>query len=72
MNKPNLPWPVVSRLIDTWIWNERNRAMLKDKMYNGPSFEMLAEKNHVSVQRAKEIVKESKAELFSHIPSKYF
>lgn len=70
--KPRLPWPVVSRLIDTWIWNERDRAILKDKLYNGPSFEALAEKNNLSVQRTKEIYAENKDILYSHIPEKYF
>lgn len=69
---PRLPWPVVSRLIDTWIWSERNRSILKDKLYNDPTFEALAEKNNLSVQQTKTIVKESKAQLYSHIPSKYF
>jgi len=67
-----LPWPVVSRLIDVWVWNERGRAMLKDKMYNNPSYETLAEKNNLSVQQTKTIVKESRELLYSHIPQKYF
>lgn len=74
MNKTikRLPWPVVSRLIDVWIWNERDRAILKDKMYNGPTFEALAEKNKLSVQQTKTIVSNARETLYSHIPEKYF
>jgi len=68
-----LPWPVVSRLIDVWIWNDTARQMLKDKLYNDDmTYEMLAEKYNKSVQQTKTIVYNSKELLYSHIPNKYF
>lgn len=72
-NQVKLPWPVVSRLIDTWIWNATARSVLKDKLYNDDvTFEVLAEKYGKSVQQTKKIVKESRELLYSHIPDKYF
>ena len=68
-----LPWPVVARLIDVWIWDDTGRSMLKDKLYSKDvTFEALAEKYHKSVQRTKEIYYENRALLYSHIPQKYF
>ena len=43
-------------LIDEWIFNERNRAIVKRKLLDGVTFERLAEEYDISIQQAKTIV----------------
>ena len=70
--KINLPWPVVSRLIDIWIHNGHARDILKKKMHNEEiTFEHLAEEHHESVQNLKNTYYQNKRILYSHIPTKY-
>ncbi len=54
-------------LIDEWIFSERDRAILKDRLLNGMIFEKLAEKYDLSTQRTKEIVYKSQKKLFRHL-----
>lgn len=55
------------RLIDEYIFSERDRAMVKRKLLDGITYEDLAEEYELSVQRAKSIIKESKTRLFRHV-----
>lgn len=43
-------------LIDEWIFNERDRAILKRKLLDGITFEQLAEEQYMSVQGIQKIV----------------
>lgn len=54
-------------LIDEWIFSERDREILKDRLLNGMVFERLAEKYDLSVQRTKEIVYKAQGKLFKHL-----
>lgn len=54
-------------LIDEWIFSERDRAILKDRLLNGMIFEKLAEKYDLSTQRTKEIVYKAQKKLFRHL-----
>lgn len=55
------------KLIDEYIFSERDRKMLKRKMFDGITFEELAEEYDLSVQRTKAIVGESKTRLFRYL-----
>lgn len=55
------------RLIDQWIFNERNRAILKRRLLDGICFQPLAEEFGLSVQRTKSIVYKCQDKLFRHI-----
>lgn len=57
----------LSYLIDEWIFNERNRNILKRKMIDGITFEKLAEEFDLSVQQVKTIVYKSQALLACHL-----
>lgn len=46
----------VEFIIDEWIFNERNRNILKRRMLDGITFERLAEEFDLSVQQVKTIV----------------
>ena len=56
----------VERLIDSWIFSERDRAILKRRLIDGITFEKLAEEFELSVVQVKRIVKKRQIELFKH------
>lgn len=56
----------VSRLIDEWIFNERNRAILKRRLIDGIKFEKLAEEFDLSVRQTKNIVYRGERKIFRH------
>ena len=57
----------VSAAIDEWIFNERDRAILKRRLLDGICYEPLAEEFGLSVNRIKQIVYKSEAKLFKHL-----
>ena len=54
-------------LIDRWIFNERDRKILKRRLLDGICFEPLAEEFNLSVQQTKTIVYKAQNKLFSRI-----
>ena len=57
----------ISAAIDEWIFNERDRAILKRRLLDGICYEPLAEEFGLSVDRIKQIVYKSEAKLFKHL-----
>ena len=57
----------VSAAIEEWIFNERDRAILKRRLLDGICYEPLAEEFGLSVDRIKQIVYKSEAKLFKHL-----
>lgn len=57
----------VSAAIDEWIFNERDRAILKRRLLDGICYEPLAEEFGLSVDRIKQIVYKSQDRLFWHL-----
>ena len=57
----------VSAAIDEWIFNERDRAILKRRLLGGICYEPLAEEFGLPVDRIKQIVYKSEAKLFKHL-----
>lgn len=55
------------RLIDEWIFNERDRAILKRRLLDGKTFEQLAEEFDLSTQNIQRIVYKSQNKLFFKI-----
>lgn len=64
---PELPRSEYEKLIDEWIFHERNRAILKRRLLDGITFERLAEEFDMSVRQIKQIVYTSETQLFKHI-----
>jgi DNA-directed RNA polymerase specialized sigma24 family protein len=56
-----------SRLIDEWIFNERDRAILKRRLLDGIKYEDLADEFDMSVRQIKNIVRKSELRLYKHI-----
>lgn len=55
-DKPRSEW---ERLIDEWIFNERDRKIIKRRLLDGVCFEPLAEEFEMSVRQTKTIVQKS-------------
>lgn len=63
----NLSRDELQRVIDQWIFNERNRAILSDRLFNGTTYERLAEKYGLSTQQVKNIVYKAMDRLEKHL-----
>lgn len=57
----------VSHLIDEWIFNQRDRAVLKRRLLDGITYERLAEEFDLSVRQTKNIVYKAQEKLFKHM-----
>ena len=63
----NLSRSELQYLIDQWIFNERNRLILADRLFNGTTYERLAEKYDLSTQQVKNIVYKAMDRLEKHL-----
>lgn len=63
----NIPRSEVEHLIDEWIFNERNRTVLKRRLLDGVTYEKLAEEFDLSVQQVKNIVYKCQDNLSRHL-----
>ena len=63
----NLSRSELQYLIDQWIFNERHRLILSDRLFNGTTYERLAEKYGLSTQQVKTIVYKAMDRLEKHI-----
>ena len=67
MKEYNITIPEMERLIDLWIYHERNRAIIKRKIIDGVSYECVAEEFDMSVRGVKNIVYKCQEILFKHM-----
>ena len=63
----NLSRSELQYLIDQWIFNERHRLILEDRLFNGTTYERLAEKYDLSTQQVKNIVYKAMDRLEKHL-----
>ena len=63
----NLSRDELQYLIDQWIFNERHRIILADRLFNGTTYERLAEKYGLSTQQVKNIVYKAMDMLEKHL-----
>ena len=54
-------------LIDRWIFNERDRAIIKRRLLDGICFEPLAEEFNLSVRQVQKIVYKSQEKLIKRL-----
>lgn len=66
-NSLDLSRSEISALIDEWIFNERDRKILKRRLLDGICYEPLAEEFDLSVRQVKTIVYKSQETLFKHV-----
>lgn len=60
----------IEKAIDEWIFNERDRKILKRRLLDGICYEPLAEEFDLSVRHVKSIVYKSENRLFTKITLK--
>lgn len=63
----NLSRDELQLVIDQWIFNERHRLILSDRLFNGTTYERLAEKYDLSTQQVKNIVYKAMDRLEKHL-----
>lgn len=63
----NLSRSELQYLIDQWIFNERHRLILADRLFNGTTYERLAEKYDLSTVQVKSIVYKAMDRLEKHM-----
>ena len=63
----NLSRSELQYLIDQWIFNEKHRLILSDRLFNGTTYERLAEKYDLSTQQVKNIVYKAMDRLEKHL-----
>ena len=66
MQIPDLPRSEIEHIIDEWIFNERDRKILKRRMLDGICFEPLAEEFKLSVTTVKSVVYKNQTILNNH------
>lgn len=61
-----MPRTEIEHLIDEWILKERDREILKRRLLDGLTYEVLAEEFELSVRQTKRIVYKAEDKLFHH------
>lgn len=64
---PEISRSELSKLIDEWIFNERDRAILKRRLLDGITFDGIAAEFDLSPQHTKTIVYKAQNKLIRHI-----
>ena len=59
----------VEKLIDEWVFNQRDREILKRRWLDGICYEPLAEEFDMSVRQVKTIVYKLEGKVFGHYHS---
>ena len=67
MVSPDISRTELSAIIDDWIFNERNRKIIKRRLLDGICFEPLAEEFDMSVRQIKNIVYKEQEKIFKHL-----
>jgi hypothetical protein len=66
-NTLDIPRSEWERLIDEWIFNEKHRAMLKESLLDGITYERIAEKHEMSPRQVARIIPRLQNQLFKRI-----
>lgn len=64
---PDISTSEMQKLIDEYIFNDRDRKILKRRLIDGVCFDPLAEEFDLSVRQIKNIVYRSEQRLFRHL-----
>ena len=59
----DVPRSKIENLIEEWIFNQRDRAILKRRFLDGLTYEELSEEFFLSTQRIKAIVKDGRTRI---------
>lgn len=64
---PDLSRSEIEHLIDEWIFNQRDRAILKRRILDSITFDQLSEEFFLSPQRIKAIVYKAEDKIYKHV-----
>lgn len=67
MFKTNKSRSETEKIIDEWIFHERNRSIIKRRLLDGKTYEQLAEEFDLSTQQIKTIIYKCQDILFCHL-----
>ena len=67
LNQSGLCRSEIEKLIDEWIFHERNRYIVKRRVLDGKTYEQLAEEFELSTQQVKTIIYKCQNVLLRHI-----
>lgn len=67
ISRYGLPRSAWASLIDEWVYNERDRRLIKRRLLDGIHLEPLAEEFELSVQQTKSIIYRTQKTLIEHI-----
>ena len=67
MREFDLSQTEIEKLIDEWIFSERDRQIIKRRLLDGICYEPLAEEFNLSVRQIKNIVYKCEDKIFRHI-----
>lgn len=56
LKEKNIPRTTLENLIEEYLYTEKEKTFFREKVFDDLTFEEIAEKHFISVQRAKEIV----------------
>ena len=57
----------MEHIIDEWVFNERDRSIMKRRFLDGITYERIAEEYDLSTQRVKTIVYKWQSSLICHL-----
>lgn len=63
----NLSWTDWSNIIDEWVFNERDREILKRRLLDGLTYKELQDEFNLSIDRLKRIIYKGQNKIFKHI-----
>lgn len=67
LNDTDLSRTEIEHIIDEYIFNETDRALLKRRLLDGICFEQLAEEFYLSTHRVKMRIYKAEEKLFKHL-----
>lgn len=67
MKSHNKPRSEYEKIIDEWIFSERDRRLIRRRLFDGITYEALAEEFQLSVTQVKRIIYKTEAEIIRHI-----
>lgn len=62
-----LSLPEYEKLIENWVFSERDRLIMKRKLLDAVTYERISEEFGLSVSQTKRIVKKWRSELIKHL-----
>lgn len=67
MRNHDRPRSEYEKVIEEWIFSERDRRLIRRRLFDGITYEALAEEFDLSVTQVKRIIYKTEAEIIRHI-----